>query len=141
MNTITPKNKLMHGLASLAIGAFLLTPVMPVMLSAAQPVQTANAGAQKGEHGAMQKAISNLNLNDDQKNQVSSIFADAKTKRDAIRSDNTLSSDQKRDKMKALHADTRAKVDQVLTPDQRAQLKQQLQAAHANAAPSSTPQQ
>jgi Spy/CpxP family protein refolding chaperone len=104
-------------------------------------VQTANAGSQKGEHGAMQKAISNLNLNDDQKNQVSSIFADAKTKRDAIRSDNTLSSDQKRDKMKALHADTRAKVDQVLTPDQRTQLKQQLQAARANGGGTSTPQQ
>ena len=141
MNTITTKNKLLRGFACLSIGAFLLTPVMPSALSAAQPALAATAVAQKGEHGAMQKAINNLNLNDDQKNQVSSIFADAKTKRNAIRSDATLSSDQKRDKMKALHADTRAKVDQVLTPDQRTQLKQQLQAAHANAAPSATPQQ
>ena len=139
MNTITTKNKLLHGFACLTIGAFLLTPVLPVALSAAQ--QTFNAGSQKGMHGAMQKAISNLNLSDDQKNHVSSIFADAKTTRDAIRADNTLSSDQKRDKRKALHADTRAKIDQVLTPDQRTQLKQQLQAAHANAAPSPTPQQ
>ena len=141
MNTITTKNKLLHGFACMTIGAFLLTPVLPITLSAAQPVQTVNTGSQKGMHGAMQKAISNLNLSDDQKNQVSSIFADAKTKRDAIRTDNTLSSDQKRDKMKALHADTRTKVDQVLTPEQRTQLKQQLQAAHATVAPSSTPQQ
>jgi Spy/CpxP family protein refolding chaperone len=139
MNTINTKNKLLRGFACLSLGAFLLTPALPAVLSAAQPVQTTNAGSQKGMHGAMQKAISNLNLNDDQKNQVSSIFADAKTKRDAIRTDNTLSSDQKRDKMKALHADTRAKVDQVLTPDQRTQLKQQLEAAHSSAAPSSTP--
>jgi periplasmic protein CpxP/Spy len=140
---IINKNKLLRSVASLSIGAFLSAPVLP-SFAAEQSTQAApTAQTQRaGMHDAMKQAINSLNLSDDQKSQLSSIFADAKSKREALRADNSLSQDQKHDKMKAIHADTRAKINQVLTADQRTQLKEKLQAARSsNQQQSTTPQQ
>ena len=141
---IINKNKLLRGFASLSIGAFLCAPVLP-SFAAEQSTQAApTAQTQRaGMHDAMKQAIDSLNLSVDQKSQLSSIFADAKSKREALRADNSLSPDQKHDKMKAIHADTRAKINQVLTADQRTQLKEKLQAARASnqQQQSTTPQQ
>jgi periplasmic protein CpxP/Spy len=137
------KNKLLRGVACLSIGAFLSAPVLPSFAAEQSTQSAATAETQRaGMHDAMKQAINSLNLSDDQKSQLSTIFADAKSKREAVRADNSLSPDQKRDKMKTLHADTRAKINQVLTVDQRTQLKEKLQAARSsNQQQSSTPQQ
>ena len=72
--------------------------------------------------GRLQAAVESLNLTDDQK--AKDIFADAKAKRQTVFSDTSLSDDQKKAKMKELHADTLAKVNNMLTPDQQTELKQ-----------------
>jgi Spy/CpxP family protein refolding chaperone len=46
-------------------------------------------------------------------------------------SDSSLTDDQKKAKMKELHAGTMAKLNEVLTPDQQAQLKAKIEAAKA----------
>jgi Spy/CpxP family protein refolding chaperone len=80
-------------------------------------------------HDRLQEALNELNLTDDQKGKLKDVFADAKSKRESIMSDASLTADQKKEKMKALHQDTMAKVNDVLTPDQRTQLKEKLEAA------------
>jgi len=77
---------------------------------------------------ALQETVNQLNLSDEQKAKLKDIFSDAKAKRESIWKDTSLSDDQKKEKMQALHADTKAKVNEVLTPDQRAQLKEKMQA-------------
>ena len=72
-----------------------------------------------------------LNLTDDQKGKLKDIFADAKAKRESIWKDTSLTDDQKKEKMKELRGGTRSKVNEVLTPEQRAQLKEKLEAAKA----------
>jgi Spy/CpxP family protein refolding chaperone len=68
-------------------------------------------------------------LSDDQKSKMKDIFSDAKSKRGSIMNDTSLTDDQKRAKMKELHSGTMAKVNEVLTPDQRTQLKEKLETA------------
>ena len=92
------------------------------------------APAQQGEMGMrdkLQSAVESLNVTDDQKSKVKDIFADAKTKRQTVWSDSSLTDDQKKAKMKELHAGTMAKLNEVLTPDQQAQLKAKIEAAKA----------
>src|SRR6516225_7485239 len=114
------------GLVSLAMVAALSVPA-GLAKSQATP-------AQQGEMGMrdkLQSAVESLNLTDDQKSKVKDIFADAKAKRQTVWSDSTLSDDQKKAKMKELHAGTMAKLNEVLTPDQQAQLKSRMEAAKA----------
>jgi Spy/CpxP family protein refolding chaperone len=70
-----------------------------------------------------------LNLTDDQKAKVKDIFADAKTKRQALSSDASLTDEQKKAKMKELHTGVMAKLNEVLTPDQQSELKTKMEAA------------
>jgi lipase chaperone LimK len=60
---------------------------------------------------------------------VKDIFGDAKAKRQTVRSDSSLTDDQKKAKMKELRAGTMAKLNEVLTPDRQAQLKTKMEAA------------
>jgi Spy/CpxP family protein refolding chaperone len=92
------------------------------------------APAQQGEIGMrdkLQSAVESLNLTDDQKSKVRDIFADAKAKRQTVWSDSSLTDDQKKAKMKELHAGTMAKLNEVLTTDQQVQLKTKMEAAKA----------
>jgi len=114
------------GLVSLGMVAALSVPAVLAKSQAAP--------AQQGEMGMrdkLQSAVEGLNLTDDQKSKVKDIFADAKAKRQTVWSDSTLSDDQKKAKMKELHAGTMAKLNEVLTPDQQAQLKSRMEAAKA----------
>ena len=115
-----------RGLVSLGMVAALSVPAVLAKSQAAP--------AQQGEMGMrdkLQSAVEGLNLTDDQKSKVKDIFADAKAKRQTVWSDSTLSDDQKKAKMKELHAGTMAKLNEVLTPDQQAQLKSRMEAAKA----------
>jgi len=117
--------RILGGLVSLGMVAALSVPA--VAKSQAAP-------AQQGEMGMrdkLQSAVESLNLTDDQKSKVKDIFADAKAKRQTVWSDSSLTDDQKKAKMKELHAGTMAKLNEVLTPDQQAQLKAKMEAAKA----------
>ena len=118
--------RILGGLVSLGMVAALSVPAVLAKSQAAP--------AQQGEMGMwdkLQSAVESLNLTDDQKAKVKDIFADAKAKRQTVWSDSSLTDDQKKAKMKELHAGTMAKLNEVLTPDQQAQLKAKIEAAKA----------
>ena len=76
-------------------------------------------------------AFDSRNLTDDQKAKVKDIFADAKTKHQAVSNDTSLSDEQKKAKMKELHNATMAKLNELLTPEQQTELKSKMEAAKA----------
>ncbi len=118
------------GLVSLGLVAALAVPVA-LANSQATPSPQA-AGKEMAMHGGgLQAAVESLNLTDDQKAKVKDIFADAKTKRQAVSSDASLNEEQKKAKMKELHAGTMAKLNEVLTPEQQTELKTKMEAAKA----------
>jgi len=118
--------RVLGGLVSLGMVAALSVPAVLAKSQAAP--------AQQGEmamRDKLQSAVESLNLTDDQKSKVKDIFADAKAKRQTVWSDSSLTDDQKKAKMKELHAGTMGKLNEVLTPDQQAQLKAKMEAAKA----------
>jgi len=121
--------RILGGLVSLGVVAALAVPLALANSQAAPAPQT--AGKEMGTHGGLQAAVESLNLTDDQKAKVKDIFADAKTKRQAVSSDTSLTDDQKKAKMKELHSATMAKLNEVLTPEQQAELKSKMEAAKA----------
>jgi len=118
--------RVLGGLVSLGIVAALSVPAVLAKSQAAPAQQD-----EMGMRDKLQSAVESLNLTDDQKSKVKDIFADAKAKRQTVWSDSSLTDDQKKAKMKELHAGTMAKLNEVLTPDQQAQLKAKVEAAKA----------
>src|SRR5207245_7628277 len=103
--------KTLGGLVSLGLAAALAVPGALAKPQATPTPQT--AGKEMGMHGGgLQAAVESLNLTDDQKTKVKDIFADAKTKKQAVSSDASLSEEQKKAKMKELHTATMAKVNE-----------------------------
>jgi protein CpxP len=121
--------RLLGGLVSLCLVAALAVILVPASSQAATALQA--GGKEVGMHGGLQAAVESLNLTDDQKAKVKDIFADAKTKRQAVSSDASLTEEQKKAKMKELHSATMAKLNEVLTPEQQTELKTKMEAAKA----------
>lgn len=122
--------RIFRGLFLLVAAACLILPALQTCSAKALP-QTAEKKMMM--HDKLQEAVNELNLNDDQKGKLKDVFSDAKSKRESIMSDSSLTPDQKKDKMKTLHDDTMSKVNGVLTADQRTELKEKLAAAKAKA--------
>jgi Spy/CpxP family protein refolding chaperone len=123
--------RMLGGLVSLGIAAALAVPGALAQSQAASTPQT--AGKEMGMHGGLEAAVQSLNLTDDQKAKVKDIFADAKTKKQALSSDASLSEEQKKAKMKELHSATMGKLNEVLTPEQQTELKSKMEAAKTKA--------
>jgi Spy/CpxP family protein refolding chaperone len=122
--------RILGGFVSLGLVAALAVPVSLAKSQATAAPQA--AGKEKGMHGGgLQAAVESLNLTDEQKAKVKDIFADAKTKGQAVSSDTTLSDEQKKAKMKELHGGIMAKLNEVLTPEQQTELKSKMEAAKA----------
>ena len=122
--------KILGGFVSLGLVAALAVPVVLAKTQATPPPQA--AAQEKGMHGGgIQAAVESLSLTDEQKAKVKDIFADAKTKGQAVSSDTTLSDEQKKAKMKELHGSIMAKLNEVLTPEQQTELKTKMEAAKA----------
>src|SRR5882762_7592063 len=121
------------GLVSLGMVAALAVPLAVANSQAMPAPQT--GGKEAGMHGGLQAAVESLNLTDDQKAKVKDIFADAKTKRQAVSSDTALSEEQKKAKMKELHSSTMAKLNEVLTPEQQTELKTKMEATKTKPPP------
>lgn len=87
---------------------------------------------------AHKKAMMNeLNLTPDQKSKMKAIHESAKEQRNAIKSDSTLTQDEKRAKMKDFQKSQSQKINSILTPDQQAKrnaymknMKQQRKGQH-----------
>ncbi len=93
--------------ATLAIGGLFGTPAV---------------NAAPGEKGARRekagKLAAELGLSATQKTALKSIMQSAKTRREALKADTTLSPEAKREQGKALRADTQTKIAAILTPAQ-----------------------
>lgn len=61
----------------------------------------------------------NLGLSDDQTSQVKSIFQDSQTKMEGVRSNSSLSQDDRRSQMMSIRKAESDKVQALLTPDQK----------------------
>jgi periplasmic protein CpxP/Spy len=68
----------------------------------------------------MQKELS---LTPDQTTQVKGIFADSRTKMEALRSNTGLSQDDRRTQMMGIRKDENGKIEALLTPDQKTKYK------------------
>jgi len=124
--------RMLGGLVSLGLAAALAVPGALAQSQTASTRQT--TGKEMGMHGSgLETAVESLNLTDDQKAKVKDIFADAKTKKQALSSDTSLSEEQKKAKMKELHSSIMTKLNEVLTPDQQTELKSKMEAAKSKA--------
>ncbi|MGB2628067.1 MAG: hypothetical protein WAK20_14870 [Candidatus Acidiferrum sp.] len=101
---------------------------MPKQDPTTAPATQQGMTPKQSQRERLKTAVDELNLTDDQKAKLGPIFDDAKTKSEAVRGDSTLSAEEKKAKMKEITTDLHAKVHAVLTPDQRAQLKEKMQA-------------
>lgn len=119
--------RILGGLVSLGMVAAMAVPL--ALAKSQDPPAPQATGKEMGMRGGLQAAVESLNLTDDQKAKVKDIFAEAKTKHQAVTSDTSLTDDQKKAKLKELHEGTLAKVNAVLTPDQQTELKSKIEAA------------
>jgi periplasmic protein CpxP/Spy len=74
-------------------------------------------------HRAALRVGQRLGLSADQTAKLEPIFADSQQKIAALRSDTSLSPDQKRQQFRAIHENTKTQLATVLTPDQMQQLR------------------
>jgi Spy/CpxP family protein refolding chaperone len=92
--------------------------------------------------GKNQDELTKLNLSDDQKTQVKKIHQDMKAQMEAVQNDTALSADQKQAKMQQIHKASHRQVKQLLTPEQRQQMKaDEMARKAARQQGSQTPQQ
>lgn len=79
---------------------------------------------QPGMHQHGEGPFAGLNLTDDQKAQIKKIHMDAKAKADSAMSDSSLSDADKKTKVHEIHRTAMLEARKVLTPEQRAQMKE-----------------
>ena len=92
---------------------------------AAQPPQSdPGQQAMHGHRGQGQEGeLAKLNLTDDQKAQVQKIHEDMKSQIAVVRNNSSLSPDQQHAKVEEIRKSSHEQVKQVLTPEQRKQMK------------------
>jgi len=116
------------GVAGLLLAGTFAPSVFAQNMQEQAPPTTQSA---PGKHMHGEGEFANLGLSDDQKAQIKKIHMDAKAKADAVRADTSLSDADKQAKLKGIHRAAMIQARGVLTPDQRAQLKQEMQQRRA----------
>jgi len=110
-----------------SIGAALAAPVPQ------DQSQDSNGGQQQSaergrRHMDPEKEIAfltkKLNLTADQQNQIKPILADRQQQMEALRADTSLSREDRFSKMKTIREDSRAKIEALLTADQKSTFEQ-----------------
>ncbi|HSV11408.1 MAG TPA: hypothetical protein VLI68_11590 [Hanamia sp.] len=76
--------------------------------------------------------MNNLNLTADQKAKMKELRENGKQQREAISNDASLTQDQKKEKMKELHKTQSDKMNSILTPEQQATWKANMQQMKQN---------
>ena len=99
-----------------------------------QPAQDQSQAApatRTHREGRMRGAMKGLNLTDDQKAQMKKIHESTKAQFDTVKKDESLSADQKADKIHDLRHSSRMQMVKLLTPEQREQMKANVRALRA----------
>src|SRR5271154_2586062 len=95
--------------------------------------QSQAAPAAPGQHeGRMHGAMQGLNLTDDQKAAMKKIHESTKAQLDAVNKDESLTADQKAAKTHQLRHGARLQMVKLLTPEQRQQMKANIQQMRAS---------
>jgi Spy/CpxP family protein refolding chaperone len=112
----------------LGVGAFLLVGTFAPTTFAqsdtqdqATPPAASQPAARAHEHG--KSPFAGLNLSDDQKAQIKKIHEEARAKREKVMADSSLSDAAKQEKAKEIRHAAKEQARNVLTPEQREQLK------------------
>jgi hypothetical protein len=132
------KRILLHSTLALSLAAAAAFAQQPAQqpsgdTTAQQPA--GHYGHHRG-HGKMdpQKAAQHiskrLGLSADQTTKLEPILADQQQKLAALRSNTSLTQDQRREQLRAIHQDTQAQLATVLTPDQMQQLRSMHHGGH-----------
>ena len=79
-----------------------------------------------------QKALKELNLTKEQKQQVKAVRQDSKAEQDAIINDTTLTEAQRKEKLKIVKGDAAKKLQGILTEEQRSKLRTMKQGKRGN---------
>lgn len=104
-----------------------------------EPQNNVPAQQQEGQHGrhhtfdahkAAQHMGKKLGLSADQTARLEPILSDNQQKIKALRSDSSLTHDQRREQMRAIHKDMQTQLSSVLTPDQMQQLRSMRRGQH-----------
>ena len=120
-------------LLSAALAGTMIAAGLPTFAQTTTESQSTTQQAQ-GKHwrhhrNRMARMAKKLNLSQDQQNQLKPIFENQHQQARAIKSDSSLTQDQKKEKFQSLRQDTMAKVNNILTPEQQQQW-QQMRAKH-----------
>ncbi len=97
------------------------------ILTPEQQAQLKQLHAERNGRGAAFKAgrgFQALNLTDQQKQQLQPVFQSTRQQMQALRSDTTLTPEQKHEKMKAIRQNEMTQLKSILTPEQQQQLQQ-----------------
>ena len=112
----------------LGVGAFLLVGTFAPATFAqngtqdqAAPPAASQPAARAHEHG--KNPFAGLNLSDDQKAQIKKIHEESRAKREKVMADSSLSDAAKQEKAKEIRHAAKEQARNVLTPEQREQLK------------------
>ena len=86
---------------------------------------TINADAQKKDHKkAKKEMVKQLHLTKQQKKEMKAFKLTTKKEREAIKSNSALTDQQKKDQLAQLKNDKHAKLEAILTPEQKEKMKQ-----------------
>lgn len=75
------------------------------------------------EKGITKENLKDLDLTDDQKKQVDDLLINTRKEKEKIKNDASLTDAQKEEKLKATEKDTKSKLNNILTPEQREKVK------------------
>ena len=121
--------------------AFALTGMLSLQLMARAAETSVAAQPVKEEPGAairerMQEVAKELGLTDDQKQQLKPVLQAEAVKLKALRDDQSLSRQEKIEKLKAIGAELLPQLKEILTPEQLAKWQKLRQERQAKAGPS-----
>jgi periplasmic protein CpxP/Spy len=121
MKTQNIAKKLLTVAGLLAVGTFA-----PLSFAQTGGQEQSSPPAAQQEMKGHGNPYEGLNLTDDQKAQIKKIHMEAKARADVVRGDRSLSDADKQTKVKEIHKAARMEADKVLTPEQRAQMKEKM---------------
>lgn len=113
-------------LSAIAGVVYILTPVTAAKTQDAQTAasQAQSAMTQDDAESTLQRLSQELNLTDDQKTKLKPILQDESQQLQAVKSDTSMTQDQKVAKTKEIRTACKSKIGEILTPEQQQKWQQ-----------------
>jgi Spy/CpxP family protein refolding chaperone len=131
--SITTKSAALFFAVALFFAFSVTTRAQDVGTQQSNPQAQTESGMHHQRGNQLEWLSKELNLTDEQKAQVKPILEDQSKQMKTTREETTLTDEQKHEKMKQIHHSTNAKINEILTPEQKKkfdQLQDQQKAHH-----------